>query len=69
MELQSAGGDSHVPENGMEKVLYNTEVEIPSIDDRDAQALARLGKKSVLKASAGYAIESHGQEASQADGT
>lgn len=35
--------------NGGEKTPQTTEYEIPSADQRDAQALARLGKKPVLK--------------------
>lgn len=35
--------------NGVEKTPHTTESEIPSADQRDAQALARLGKKPVLR--------------------
>lgn len=67
MELHSTGGHGYVHGNGMEKSPRNTETETLSMDDRDAQALARLGKKAVLKASTGYAVGSHGPEASQTD--
>ena len=35
--------------NGVEKAPQTADYEIPSADQRDAQALARLGKKPVLK--------------------
>ncbi|KAL8792920.1 MAG: hypothetical protein Q9195_004497 [Heterodermia aff. obscurata] len=35
--------------HGVEKTPQVIESETPSLDQRDAQALARLGKKSVLK--------------------
>lgn len=36
--------------DGVEKSPYTTETQVPSEAERDAQALARLGKKPVLKA-------------------
>ena len=41
-EFQSADN------NGMEKLPRATETEVPSEAERDAQALARLGKKPIL---------------------
>ena len=35
----------------MEKEPFRTEIESPSQDDSDTQALARLGKKPILKVS------------------
>lgn len=43
----SAGGKNGVDEVG--KTPHIIESELPSTDQRDAQALARLGKKPVLK--------------------
>lgn len=45
MELHSVNGNG----NGMEKSPHHTEIEVPTEAERDAQALARLGKKPVLK--------------------
>lgn len=36
-------------DNGMEKSTFRTEVEVLSLAERDVQALARLGKKPILK--------------------
>ena len=36
-------------ENGTEKAPFRTEIEVPSEAERDEQALARLGKKPILK--------------------
>ena len=36
-------------DNGMEKLPFPTEVEVLSEAERDVQALARLGKKPILK--------------------
>lgn len=53
MELRAINGHGGVSGegsiDGMEKTPRTTEIEIPSADQRDAQALARLGKKPVLK--------------------
>ena len=43
MELHSVNG------NGLEKSPMTTELEVPSAAARDDQALARLGKKPILK--------------------
>ena len=45
-----------INDNGMEKSPYTTETEVPSEAQRDAQALARLGKKPVLKVCWGTGI-------------
>ena len=42
-ELHSVDG------KGMEKSVRTKETEVPSEAERDAQALARLGKKPILK--------------------
>ena len=42
-ELHAVGG------NGMKKTALTTETEVPSEAERDEQALARLGKKPILK--------------------
>ena len=42
-----ASGEGSI--DGTEKTPQTTETELPSADQRDAQALARLGKKPVLK--------------------
>ena len=44
-ELQSVDG------SGMKKSVRTTETEVSSEAERDAQALARLGKKPILKVS------------------
>ncbi|KAL8793290.1 MAG: hypothetical protein Q9195_004067 [Heterodermia aff. obscurata] len=44
MEVKSAN------DNGVEKAPLRTEIEVSSVDERDVQALARLGKKPILKA-------------------
>ena len=53
MELRAVNGhggaSSEGSINGVEKTPRTTEYEVPSADQRDAQALARLGKKPVLK--------------------
>ena len=41
-ELRAVGG------NDMKKSVHTTEMEVPSEAERDAQALARLGKKPIL---------------------
>ena len=46
-ELQSVDG------SGMKKSARTTETEVSSEAERDAQALARLGKKPILKVSPG----------------
>ena len=46
-ELQSVGG------RGMKKSARTTEMEVSSEAERDAQALARLGKKPILKVCSG----------------
>ena len=45
MELHSVNGNDHLDD----KSPHNTEIEVPSEADRDVQALARLGKKPILK--------------------
>ena len=45
MELHSVNGTGHLDD----KSPHNTEIEVPSEADRDVQALARLGKKPILK--------------------
>jgi len=47
-ELHSVNGNSNAID-AMEKSSHHTETEMISQDQRDAQALARLGKKPVLK--------------------
>ena len=42
-------GVSTANDNGMEKSTFRTEVEVLSEAERDVQALARLGKKPILK--------------------
>lgn len=39
----------HVDDDGMKKTARTTEAEVPSEAERDAQALARLGKKPILE--------------------
>ena len=48
LQLHSVGG------NGMEKTTLTTEREVSSESERDAQALARLGKKPILKVHSGH---------------
>jgi len=48
LELHSVNGNNNANE-ALEKSPHHTETEISSVDQRDAQALARLGKKPVLK--------------------
>ena len=36
-------------DNGAKKSPLRTEIEVSSVDERDVQALARLGKKPILK--------------------
>lgn len=36
-------------DRGVEKSPLRTEIEVSSVDERDVQALARLGKKPILK--------------------
>ena len=43
MEVKSAN------DNSVEKSPLRTEIEVSSVDERDVQALARLGKKPILK--------------------
>ena len=43
MEFKSAN------DNGVEKSPLRTEIEVSSVEERDVQALARLGKKPILK--------------------
>ena len=53
MELHAGDGLGNPSDNriidSVKQTPRTTELEIPSIDQCDAQALARLGKKSVLK--------------------
>ena len=44
MELHTVNGHGVI-----EKSPHTTELEIPSQEERDVQALARLGKKPILK--------------------
>ncbi len=53
IELHSVNGNGNANSNtgpdGIEKSPYTTEIEVLTAAERDAQALARLGKKPVLK--------------------
>ena len=52
-ELQAVDG------NGMKKSAHTTETEVSSEEERDAQALARLGKKPILKVCSGHWTRYH----------
>lgn len=41
--------DTDTKSGAIEKTSYSTEVELQSVEDRDTAALARLGKKPILK--------------------
>ena len=45
-----------IEDNGMQKSPYHSEMEPVTKEERDAQVLARLGKKSVLEVQATNAI-------------